>query len=134
MTQFKIAVCVFLQNEANFSLSLQRALLFARELGALNGLSPERSQCVLLRLAAPDAGLGLAITRIEARRVERHRTAALTRRRLGRTIRRAGLGGALSESQFAGSDRSTFCERIAKHRQQDGRAKGEPHVTSHGVF
>jgi hypothetical protein len=44
MTQFKIVVCVFLQNEANFSSSLQRALLFAREVGALNGLSPERSQ------------------------------------------------------------------------------------------
>jgi hypothetical protein len=44
MTQFKIAVCVFLQNEANFSSSLQRALLFGREVGAPNGLSPERSQ------------------------------------------------------------------------------------------
>ena len=44
MTQFKIAVCVCLQNEANFSSPLQRALRFAREVGALNGLSPERSQ------------------------------------------------------------------------------------------
>src|SRR2546423_15705497 len=43
MTHFKIAVCVFLQNEANFSSPLQRALRFAREVGALNGLSPERS-------------------------------------------------------------------------------------------
>ena len=44
MTQSKIAVCVFLQNEANFSSSLQRALLFALEVGAQNGVSPERSQ------------------------------------------------------------------------------------------
>jgi hypothetical protein len=33
--------------------------------------------CVLLRMAAADAGLGLAVTRVEARRVER-RTRALT--------------------------------------------------------
>jgi hypothetical protein len=44
MTQFKIGVCVFLQNEASFCSYLQRALLFAREVGAQNGVSSERSQ------------------------------------------------------------------------------------------
>src|SRR5207253_950658 len=84
----------------------------------------------LFCLAAPDAGLGLGITRVEARRVERSRAGALTGRRLGRTIRRAGLGGALSESQSAGADRATICERGAKQPQQDGRGKGEFHVAS----
>jgi hypothetical protein len=70
----------------------------------------------LFRLAAADAGLGLAVTSAQAWGVKRCGACTFAGRRLRRTIRNACVGRGICEPKLVGSDCSIICERRTKQR------------------